>query len=104
MKQRKFFVFGSIFVYVVLIVVFLILTDFKPAFDLNCLEKPCLRLCCKIQKCDQKFIDEKLNFTSFPSGKGSIIEYKKIQGYFGKPDCNLMPLKDDEDWEILFVR
>jgi hypothetical protein len=100
---RKLFIVGAVLIYVVLLVCFFKLRQGKNEFDPTCYDELCLRFCCKEQACDQKFIDENFDFSSFPAGKAERIHDMKFRGFFGKPNCDLKRLSDDEPWEFYYV-
>jgi hypothetical protein len=107
MFQGKYFVLGAVVIYVILITLFFALSSDESTFDRSCYDEPCVRFCCINQNCDQKFIDNKLNFSSFSENKveriGLHLDNFKVKGSFGRPNCMLKSLSDDADWEFSYV-
>jgi hypothetical protein len=104
MFQRKYFILGAVVIYAILIALYFGLKGDKNNFDVNCYDEPCVRFCCINQSCDQKFIDKKLNFSSFPEDKVRRLNLEsKVKGFFGRPNCVLKSLSDDVDWEFSYV-
>jgi hypothetical protein len=101
MLEVKLFV---VVIYAILIGVFFFLRHNKKEFDRSCYSEPCLRFCCWSEECDESFVEENFNFSSFSEGKVDRVVDLKMQGLIGEPDCTLRMVKDSEPWEFMIVR
>jgi hypothetical protein len=106
MVQRKYFVLGSVIIYVILIAIFISSRDKnakREADNPKCeREKVCLNFCCKDETCNQTYIDENFNFSSFKASKTHWVVSRKVVAEFNKPKCTMQHVTD-HDWSFSHV-